>query len=94
MGSWQIPICSRCFGILLGLPIGLWIGYSHLFSSRWCGFIFLMPLFIDSGTQELGLRKSNNYLRLITGFWGGIGIGIFFLLWLLRDIHILFTKLL
>jgi uncharacterized membrane protein len=73
----------------MGLPLGLWIGCLQLFSSRWIGVIFLVPLLIDSGTQELGRRESNNCLRLITGFIGGIGMGIFFILWCLRDMRII-----
>ena len=83
-----MPICFRCFGIILGLPAGLSMGFQHLFSSRWFGLIFLIPMILDAVTQEIGRRKSNNNLRLITGFLGGIGIGVFFILWILNDLTI------
>lgn len=92
IGNWHMPICSRCFGIILGFPFGLLIGYLGSFSSRWFGIIFLIPMFIDAGTQHMGYRVSNNFLRVVTGILGGVGIGIFILLWWLRDIN-LFSKL-
>ena len=88
IGHGQMPICSRCFGIILGLPVGLTVGYQHLLSSRWFGLIFLIPMILDLGTQETGLRKSSNDLRLITGFLGGIGMGVFVVLWILNDLTI------
>ena len=37
----------------------------------------LIPVGIDGFTQLLGFRESNNNLRFITGFVGGIGLIIF-----------------
>ena len=39
--------------------------------------ILLIPAAIDGLTQLYGLRQSNNTLRFITGFIGGIGLIIF-----------------
>lgn len=39
--------------------------------------ILLIPTGVDGFTQLMGLRKSNNNLRFITGFIGGIGLIIF-----------------
>ncbi len=36
--------------------------------------ILLIPAGVDGFTQLLGLRKSNNNLRFVTGVIGGIGL--------------------
>jgi uncharacterized membrane protein len=36
----------------------------------------LIPSFLDGFTQLIGLRLSNNGLRLLTGLIGGIGLAI------------------
>lgn len=71
--SKQFPVCARCTGILLGyFSVSLFylgiIKIPIIFIA-----IIIIPLFIDSITQYLGLRESNNTLRLITGFLAGFG---------------------
>ena len=36
----------------------------------------IIPTFLDGFTQFLGLRQSNNMLRLLTGLIGGVGLAI------------------
>lgn len=38
------------------------------------GILLQLPYVIDGTTQALGFRESNNYLRFVTGFFGGIGV--------------------
>jgi len=38
----------------------------------------IIPTFIDGLTQFSGLRESNNFLRVLTGFFAGLGLGILF----------------
>lgn len=45
----------------------------------------VLPLIIDFSTQLLGLRTSNNALRLVTGIPFGLGNGILFYHLLLED---------
>jgi uncharacterized membrane protein len=85
----QMSVCARCFGLIIGLPFGFLTGYLGIFSSRWLGLMFVIPLAIDGGTQYLGYRVSNNLHRIITGCLAGFGFGVFFLLWLIRDFHLL-----
>jgi len=84
-----MPVCSRCLGIILGLPVGLLAGCFGHFVSRWYGVFFWIPLLIDFGSQEAGCRDSNNFLRILTGYLAGIGLGLFLLLWILEDLRLL-----
>jgi uncharacterized membrane protein len=36
----------------------------------------IIPTFLDGYTQLIGLRESNNILRLLTGLLGGFGLAI------------------
>lgn len=36
----------------------------------------IVPAIIDGLTQLMGLRESNNFLRLLTGIMGGLGAAI------------------
>ncbi|WP_323736016.1 DUF2085 domain-containing protein [Methanosphaera sp. ISO3-F5] len=76
----QFPVCARCTGLIIG-TIGYCI-YSFLvpvyYSYNLLIFAILiqLPYIIDGTTQYMGLRESNNYLRLITGIIGAIGLVI------------------
>jgi uncharacterized membrane protein len=58
--------CARCTGTVLGLTLTL------LLAPRWNNlmipWLLALPAFLDWGTQKLGLRESNNKLRLVSGF--------------------------
>jgi uncharacterized membrane protein len=73
----NMGLCSRCFGIFLGLfLIGVYYGIKGKIKIYWkISIIFVIPLLIDGITQIIGLRQSNNLLRLATGFLFGLGIG-------------------
>ena len=75
----KFKICARCMAIYpmyLLYPISIFIVTDNLlwlFTS-----IFLMlPLIIDGYTQKFNWRKSNNFLRVITGILFGLGQVIF-----------------
>ena len=76
----QIPFCSRCTGIFLGLSIGLMIAIFK--KLRLDGkFIILLitafvPIGIDGIGQLFGFWESNNLIRIITGLSAGIVCGI------------------
>lgn len=60
----QIPLCARCFGLLLGLPITLLWAICIPTWACWC----LIAVFIlDGCTQFMHWRESKNWLRLVTG---------------------------
>ena len=89
LGSWHMPVCSRCFGIILGLPLGIAITPMGLIHNRWYALFLIIPLLVDGGTQQMGLRNSNNSLRMLTGWLFGVGMGLFVVLWILRDIAVM-----
>ena len=67
----QFPVCARCTGIIVGyctIPL-FYFGVIKI------SFLFIIllniPLLIDSITQYIGYRESNNKLRLITGILTG-----------------------
>jgi len=91
--SRTMPICARCFGIIIGMPLGILVVYLGLFSSRWVGLIFIGPLLIDGSTQQMGYRSSNNFMRITTGFLAGLGLVAFILLWIERDLNSLYRLL-
>jgi len=76
----QMPFCSRCTAIWLGLALGL--GFLVFFKLPLNEkFIFviiigLIPIGIDGVGQLVGLWESNNVIRVITGLLIGIVCGL------------------
>lgn len=70
----QFPICARCTGIYVGfliMPFTLFniIQLSFLFS-----LVIILPSFIDGFIQSQTTYESNNWIRLITGIFAGVGL--------------------
>lgn len=69
----QLPLCSRCLGVygglLLSIPIALFYPLNfHV------AILLMLFMIIDGETQFLGLRESNNYIRLFTGLFFSYGL--------------------
>ena len=68
------PVCSRCTGFYIGafsyfiLAYFVYIDYTVYLV--FLAIILLVPAFLDGFTQLIGLRLSNNWLRLVTGLIG------------------------
>jgi uncharacterized membrane protein len=60
----QIPLCARCFGLLLGLPITLLWAF---LIPPWVSWCIIATFILDGGTQIMQWRESKNWLRLVTG---------------------------
>ncbi|MBO7563299.1 MAG: DUF2085 domain-containing protein [Clostridiales bacterium] len=72
IGGYQMPLCARCTGILLGDVFGIAM---ILFGIRlpwlWCA-LALVVMAMDWGFQYLKMTMSNNPRRLVTGAFCGI----------------------
>ena len=88
----QMPVCARCFGIYLGMILGLLVYpfLKELNNSKIPQLktitIFVAPMLIDAIAQSLRLYTTSNLIRSITGIWFSIGI-IFCLMPLLNNIR-------
>ena len=76
----QMPFCSRCTAIFIGITIGLFI-ISFLKVTLDERFIFIIlismvPIGIDGVGQLFGFWESTNLIRVITGLIIGITSGI------------------
>ena len=64
----QIPLCARCVGIL----VGLLLSPLYLLCSHWLITLGMITAFLmDSVSQALKVRTSNNTIRLVTGMMFG-----------------------
>lgn len=94
----QMPFCTRCTAIWLGLSLGLgfMIFYKIDLDEKFIILLFLglFPIGIDGFGQLFGFWESNNIIRVITGilvgFISGLAIGI--ILDEFRDIFISWKK--
>ncbi|MNB84045.1 hypothetical protein D3C81_384770 [compost metagenome] len=76
IGKRKFPICARCMAILMGylaIPFLLFFGVHFPII---IGVLLNVPMLIDGYTQKWGWRKSNNFIRVITGLLSGIGVSI------------------
>ena len=76
-------VCARCTGIYYGFFFASLFffavyGFFNATLRLFFALLFFVPEAIDGGTQLLGWRKSNNLLRLVTGFFAGMGIAYLF----------------
>ena len=75
--GYQLPICARCTGVVLGYSIGLILGIFILLP-MWLVIILLFPMGIDWSLQTALRKDSTNNRRFLVGLLGGIGIIVFF----------------
>lgn len=75
----QFPVCIRCSGIFLGIPIGILLSSRLKFQTRQNAarmllivfIVALLPIMIDGVGQGVGLWESSNPVRFITGLLAG-----------------------
>lgn len=81
----QIAICSRCFGIYLGILMGIILFSLQIFDKNLYYFLIaFFPIFalIDWSISVFSKSKSNNFFRTSSGMFLGIayafGVILFF----------------
>jgi uncharacterized membrane protein len=71
--GYQMPVCARCTGVILGyiiaIPIFIILDFKLMLSIASC-FVMLL----DWSLQQAKIKPSTNKRRLITGILGGFGI--------------------
>jgi len=80
----DIHLCARCTGIWAGIITAFLAFFFRLDLPAWL-YVFLLailpaPAMLDWVTQTCKLRESRNAIRVLTGYFSGIGWGIFFIL--------------
>ena len=90
IGKYQLPLCARCTGIVIGHAAGAAVSLFHPVSRR--SLIGTLPLMIDGMVQKYTSYESTNRRRLATGILYGFATmsacirGIRFLIaWIRRD---------
>jgi len=68
-----MPICARCFSMLLGYVVLPFVLIASVKVPIWLPFVMAIPLLIDGFTQRWKWRRSNNLFRFVTGLIFGIG---------------------
>lgn len=73
INNYQFPVCARCTGVIIGyllaIPINLKWGFQKKFS-----FFGAIVMFTDWFLQKVGVKKSTNPRRVISGVIGGFGL--------------------
>ena len=73
LGSYQLPVCSRCVGVLAGqLAFFTHACCAHVWSLK-VNILLLATMGVDYGLQRMCLVESTNVRRLLTGMAGGYG---------------------
>jgi len=72
-----LPICARCTGIYIGMFIfffmQLFFEFSYGLDLFFFSILLMLPTTVDGIIQLFKLRESTNLIRVITGFFCGIG---------------------
>jgi len=71
--GYQMPVCSRCFGVIIGYTIAI-LSFFLMGINKFLSIGGCLTMLIDWFIQAIGIRKSTNSRRLITGILGGFGI--------------------
>ncbi|MCL2687906.1 MAG: DUF2085 domain-containing protein [Methanobrevibacter sp.] len=76
--EWYFPVCARCTGIYIsGISFIIYAFFSTInlnIITILLAIALLIPMLLDGTSQLLGMRKSNNKIRFITGFLAGFGL--------------------
>lgn len=71
--GYQLPVCARCTGIIIGELSGIILCLFRLITPLWVCIGFIGIMAIDGGLQAKGILESTNLRRLVTGLLSGYG---------------------
>lgn len=71
--GYQLPICARCTGVIIGYLLTIPIYISVSFNYIHC-LIACFIMFTDWFVQYKRIKESTNVRRLLTGIIGGFGV--------------------
>ena len=69
--GYQFPVCARCTGIIFGYLFGVVLIIFNINVPFYILLLCMVPCAIDGTIQFFTNYESNNFRRLITGFFGG-----------------------
>ena len=69
----QFPVCARCTGVLTGNITAVVLFFVYAPPLAFC-LLCCAVMLIDWSAQYIGMRRSTNVRRLITGVVGGYGL--------------------
>ena len=72
--GYQMPVCARCTGIIIGYIIGIISLFFNLTLNIPTCIVLIVPMILDGSIQYLTSYRSNNIKRLITGLLSGFGL--------------------
>lgn len=85
----QFPICARCTGVLIGNLVAYTMFFIYVIPPE----VYVMGcavMFADWYIQYIGIRKSTNRRRLITGIIGGYSLATLYCMMIQYTVNILF----
>ena len=71
IGEYQLPLCARCTGIVVGHVLGIAVSFFYKVPFR--SLIGTLPLMVDGTAQKFTSYESTNGRRLVTGILYGFG---------------------
>lgn len=83
----QFPVCARCTGVTIGEFFALLLFCCKKAIRIPSALACLGIMGIDWGIQEAGIQESTNMRRLITGFFGGLGVVSLYIIILKKIFH-------
>lgn len=69
----QFPVCARCTGVCIGQLSAILIN-CMVSVPMYISILLLAIMGFDWSIQELKIKSSTNFRRLITGILGGLGL--------------------
>lgn len=72
--KYQFPVCARCTGVILGEIVSVMLLLISIKISFNSAVVLLLIMGFDWFIQYKNILESNNIRRLITGFFGGVGL--------------------